>query len=64
MLVVSRKLNEKVYIGDNVCVTVVEIDRNKIRLAIEAPRDVAIWRAEIKPEGIPTPPLPLTSRPA
>ena len=40
MLVLSRKLGEKIYIGENICITVVDIDRGKIRLGIEAPRDV------------------------
>ena len=41
MLVLSRKLGEKIFIGDNICITVVDIDRGKIRLGIEAPRDVS-----------------------
>lgn len=49
MLVLSRKLGEKIYIGENVCITVVDIDRGKIRLGIEAPRDVAIYRQELLP---------------
>ncbi len=49
MLVLSRKLGEKIYIGDNICITVVDIDRGKIRLGIEAPRDVAIYRQELLP---------------
>ena len=54
MLVLSRKLGEKIFIGDNICITVVDIDRGKIRLGIEAPRDVPIHRQEllpIKPQG-------------
>ena len=51
MLVLSRKLGEKIYIGDNVCITVVDIDRGKIRLGIEAPRDVPIYRQELLPAG-------------
>ena len=47
MLVLSRKLGEKIYIGDNICITVVDIDRGKIRLGIEAPRDVPIYRQEL-----------------
>jgi carbon storage regulator len=47
MLVLSRKLGEKIYIGDNICITVVDIDRGKIRLGIEAPRDVKIFREEL-----------------
>lgn len=51
MLVLSRKLGEKIYIGDNICITVVDIDRGKIRLGIEAPRDVSIMRAELLPSN-------------
>lgn len=49
MLVLSRKLGEKIYIGENICITVVDIDRGKIRLGIEAPRDVPIYRQELLP---------------
>jgi carbon storage regulator len=49
MLVLSRKLGEKIFIGDNICITVVDIDRGKIRLGIEAPREVAIYRQELLP---------------
>jgi carbon storage regulator len=56
MLVLSRKLGEKIYIGDNICITVVDIDRGKIRLGIEAPRDVPIYRQELLPlKGTPPP---------
>jgi carbon storage regulator len=47
MLVLSRKLGEKIVIGDNIVLTVVKIDRNQIRLGIEAPRDVPIFREEM-----------------
>jgi carbon storage regulator len=49
MLVLSRKLGEKIVIGDNIVVTVVKIDRNQIRLGIEAPQDVPVFREEIAP---------------
>jgi carbon storage regulator len=55
MLVLSRKLGEKIFIGDNICITVVDIDRGKIRLGIEAPRDVPIYRQELFPHGQETP---------
>jgi carbon storage regulator len=55
MLVLSRKLGEKIYIGDNICITVVDIDRGKIRLGIEAPRDVPIYRQELLPLNHPRP---------
>lgn len=51
MLVLARKLGEKIYIGEHVCITVVDIDRGKIRLGIEAPRDVPIYREELLPLG-------------
>lgn len=56
MLVLSRKLGEKIYIGDNICITVVDVDRGKVRLGIEAPRDVPIFRQELLPIKSPTPP--------
>jgi carbon storage regulator len=49
MLVLSRKLNERIVIGGNVVVTVVKVDRNQVRLGIEAPGDVPIYREEIVP---------------
>ena len=55
MLVLSRKLGEKIYINDNICITVVDIDRGKIRLGIEAPRDVPIFRQELLGDALPTP---------
>lgn len=51
MLVLSRKLGEKIVIGDNICITVVDIDRGKIRLGIEAPREVPVFRSELLPAG-------------
>ena len=47
MLVLSRKMNESIVINDNVIVTVVEIRGDKIRLGIEAPRDVTVHRREV-----------------
>lgn len=49
MLVLSRKLGEKIVIGDNIVITVVKIDRNQIRLGIEAPSEVPVYREEISP---------------
>jgi carbon storage regulator len=52
MLVLSRKLGEKIVIGDNIVVTVVKIDRNQIRIGIEAPHDIPVYREEIAPERL------------
>ena len=53
MLVLSRKLGEKIVIGDNIVVTVVKIDRNQIRIGIEAPNDIPVYREEIAPQRVP-----------
>jgi carbon storage regulator len=47
MLVLSRKINEKIVIDGNIVVTVVKIDRNQVRLGIEAPGNVPVFREEI-----------------
>lgn len=47
MLVLSRKLNERIMIGDDIVVTIVKADRKQVRLGIEAPRDVAVYREEL-----------------
>jgi carbon storage regulator len=47
MLVLSRKLNESIVIGDKVTVTVLKVDRNCVRIGIEAPGDVPIFRQEL-----------------
>ena len=49
MLVLSRKLGEKIVIGERVVLTVVKVDRNQVRLGIEAPADVTVFREEIAP---------------
>lgn len=49
MLVLSRKLGESIVINGNIIVTVVDIDRNKVKLGIVAPKDVPVFRAEIAP---------------
>ena len=49
MLVLSRKLGEKIHIGYNICITVVDIDRGKVRLGIEAPRNIPVYRQELLP---------------
>ena len=47
MLVLSRKRGERIVIGPNIELTVVDICGNKVRLAFDAPRDVSIHRQEI-----------------
>jgi len=47
MLILSRRVGEVVRIGENVCVTVMGIHGNQIRLGIDAPKSVAVHREEI-----------------
>jgi carbon storage regulator len=47
MLVLTRKLMEKLFIGDNISVTVVRLEGGQVRLGIEAPREVSVVRAEL-----------------
>lgn len=47
MLVLSRKLNQSVMIGDDVKITIVEISNGKVRLGIEADRKIAVHRQEV-----------------
>ncbi len=63
MLVLSRKKNESIIINDHITVTVVEIRGDKVRLGIDAPKDVTVHRREVyeairnqelRSEGAPT----------
>ena len=47
MLVLSRKKDEQVVIADDVVITVVEIRGDKVRLGIDAPKDVPVHRREV-----------------
>ena len=48
MLVLSRKKNESIVVDDSIIITVVEIRGDKVRLGIEAPREVPIHRSEVR----------------
>ncbi len=47
MLVLSRQRDESIVIGDNVVITIVDIRGDKVRLGIEAPREVPVHRREV-----------------
>jgi carbon storage regulator len=47
MLVLSRKKGQSIIIGDNIEITVVEIQGDTVRIGINAPREVAIHRQEV-----------------
>lgn len=47
MLVLSRKKDEKIIIGDNITLMVIEIRGDKVRLGIDAPKEVSVHREEV-----------------
>ncbi|MEY4668999.1 MAG: hypothetical protein RL518_1698 [Pseudomonadota bacterium] len=51
MLVLSRRETEKILIGDDIVVTVVEVAPGKVRLGIDAPSNVTILRSELLDDG-------------
>ncbi len=47
MLLLSRLIGEAIRIGEDVVVRVVAVKGNQVQFAIDAPRDVAVWRSEV-----------------
>ena len=47
MLILTRKLGERITIGDNIVITLLEITGSQVRLGIEAPKGISIHRQEI-----------------
>jgi carbon storage regulator len=47
MLILTRKLGEVIRVGDNVTVRVLEVRGNQVRLGVDAPADVRIYREEV-----------------
>ena len=47
MLVLSRKSMERIHIGDSIVVTVLEIRGKKVRLGINAPKEIHVLRSEL-----------------
>ncbi|HWA98905.1 MAG TPA: carbon storage regulator CsrA [Pirellulales bacterium] len=47
MLVLNRKLGEKIYIGDDIVITVVTTGNDRVRLGFECPKTIPVHRAEI-----------------
>jgi carbon storage regulator len=50
MLVLSRKVNQSIVIGDDVRIVVVAVDRDQVKLGIEAPRQITVHRSEVYDE--------------
>ena len=47
MLILTRRINESLVIGDNVTVTILGVKGNQVRLGVDAPRDVSVHREEL-----------------
>ncbi|GAA5508731.1 carbon storage regulator [Novipirellula caenicola] len=48
MLVLTRKLDEKIQIGNDITITLIRVQGNTVRIGIEAPRDIRVIRAELE----------------
>ena len=47
MLILSRKINEKIMIGDDISVSVIEIRNDQVRIGVDAPKAVKVFRQEV-----------------
>ncbi|MCH2113911.1 MAG: carbon storage regulator [Pirellulales bacterium] len=54
MLVLSRKESQKIRLGDSIVITVVRLAGDKVRLGIEAPKEILVLRDELKPFETPS----------
>ncbi|WP_313528409.1 carbon storage regulator [Anaerotignum sp.] len=48
MLVLQRKIGQSIYIGDDIKVTIQDISSDKVKISVEAPKDITIIREELK----------------
>jgi carbon storage regulator len=47
MLILSRKVNEKIMIGEDISVSIIEVRGDQVRLGVDAPRNVKVFRQEV-----------------
>jgi carbon storage regulator len=47
MLILSRKINEKIMIGDDISISVIEIRGDQVRIGVDAPKTVKVFRLEV-----------------
>jgi carbon storage regulator len=47
MLVLTRKTNQSIKIGDDIEITVLSVSGDKVRIGIDAPRDISVFRREV-----------------
>ena len=47
MLILSRKVDEKIKIGDNITITLIEVRGDQVKIGVEAPNNVKVFRQEV-----------------
>lgn len=52
MLVLSRKMDEVIHVGDSITVKIVQVSGQRVKLAIEAPQEVRVLRGELKEANV------------
>jgi len=71
MLILSRKINEKIIIGEDITVSIIEIRGDQVRIGVDAPKSVKVFRQEVfeaikaenKAASLSTPVLPVVDIP-
>ena len=47
MLILSRKINEKICIGENVTLTIIEVHGDQVKVGVDAPKEIKVFRHEV-----------------
>jgi len=47
MLILSRKVDEKIQIGDNITLTIIDIHGEQVKIGVEAPKNIKVFRQEV-----------------
>jgi len=47
MLILSRKVNQKIQIGDDIFLTIIEVHGDQVKIGVEAPKNVKVYRQEV-----------------
>jgi carbon storage regulator len=47
MLILSRKIDEQIKIGDNITITIIEVRGEQVKIGVEAPKSVKVFREEV-----------------
>jgi len=51
MLILTRRVDERIFIGEDITLCVLDIEGNRVRLGLDAPKEVAILREELRQTG-------------